>query len=143
MDQQVLREYLFKEIELSQNIINRMGNNSFLVKGAAITLVATSLLVKGKLDDTFVAFLPWLGFWYLDAYFLRVERLYRQLHVWLTKNRLTSEEYLLDLDRKSLETRFGKNIDCSLKTMFSKTLIIFYGLLLVMIFLSILINILF
>jgi len=143
MDEKVRREYLFKEVELSQNVINRMGNNSFLVKGAAITLVATSLLVKGNLEDTLVAFLPWLAFWYLDAYFLRVEHLYRKLHVWLATNRLTSEEHLLDLDRKSLETRFGKDIDCSLQMMFSKTLIIFYGILLVIIMLSVLISILF
>ena len=143
MDKKVLREYLFKEVELSQNVIDRMGNNSFLVKGAAITLVATALLVEGKLYDTLVAFLPWLAFWYLDAYFLRVERLYRELHIWLATNRLNSEEFLLDLDRKSLEKRFGKDIGSLPHAMFSKTLMIFYGLLLVMIILSILINILF
>lgn len=143
MDQKVLQEYLFKEVELVQNVIDRMGNNSFLVKGAAITLVAASLLVEGKLYDSFVAFLPWLVFWYLDAYFLRVERLYRRLYVWLTTNRLTSEEFLLDLDRRNLEKRFGKDIDCLQQTMFSKTLIAFYGLLLIMIILSIIFNILF
>lgn len=142
MDRQVLREYLFKEIELSQNIINRMGNNSFLVKGAAITLIATSLLIEEKLADTIVAFLPWLAFWYLDAYFLRVERLYRKLHAWLVTNRLNGEEFLFDLDRKSLETRFGKDVDSVIRTMFSRTLIIFYSLLFAIIITSIIINIL-
>ena len=137
MDEKVLRKYLFKEVELTQKVIDRMGNNSFLVKGAAITLVAASLLVEGKLYDSFIALLPWLAFWYLDAYFLRVERLYRRLYYWVTTNRLTSEEFLLDVNRKSLEKRFGNDVDCVPQTMFSKTLIIFYGLLFIMIVLSI------
>jgi hypothetical protein len=141
MDPEVLREYLFKEIELSQNIINRMGNNSFLVKGAAVTLISTSLLIEGKLQFTIAAFLPWLALWYLDAYFLRVERLYRKLDAWLIANRLNSEEFLLDSDRKSLETRFGKDVDSVPRTMFSRTLMIFYGLLLAMIIISVLINV--
>jgi hypothetical protein len=140
MDEKVLREYLFKEVELVQNVIDRMGNNSFLIKGGAITLVAASLLIEGKLYTNLVALLPWLVFWYLDAYFLRVERLYRRLYSWLAANRLTNKEFLLDMDRKSLEKRFGTDVDCLSQTMFSKTLIIFYGLLLTMILLSILVE---
>jgi len=140
MDEKVLREFLFKEVELAQNAIERMGNNSFLIKGAAITLVAASLLIEGKLCASFVALLPWFMFWYLDAYFLRIERLYRKLYSWLAANRLTSEEFLLDMDRNSLEKRFGKDVDCLSQTMFSKTLIIFYSMLLIMILLSILVQ---
>lgn len=58
MDKAVLQEYLFKEVELAQDIIGRMGNNSFLIKGAAVTLVAAALLVQGTLYDNFIALLP-------------------------------------------------------------------------------------
>lgn len=140
MDETLRRDYLFKEVDLVQSIIERMGNNSFFIKGAAITLVAASILIEGNLYHYFVAFLPWLMFWYLDAYFLRVERLYRKLYGWLIANRLVSDSYLLDIDRKSLEDRFGKTVNSQLKTMFSKTLIVFYGLLLILIILLIVIS---
>jgi len=142
MDKAVLQEYLFKEVELTQDIIGRMGNNSFLIKGAAITLIAAALLVQGTLYDNFIALLPLVAFWYLDAYFLRIENLYRKLYGWLTVNRLNSEAFLLDLDVKSLEKRFGKEVNGLQRLMLSKTLLIFYGLLLLVIVLSILVKIL-
>jgi hypothetical protein len=140
MDEKILREFLFKESEITQNIINRMGTNSFLIKGWAITLIVASLLLGGASYYPYVAFLPWLMFWYLDAYFLRVEKLYRKLYSWLIKNRETNQEYLLDMDKSNLEKRFGKETPSLLRVMFSLTLIIFYGLLLVVIIATILAN---
>jgi len=103
-----------------------MGTNSFLIKGWAITLVVATLLIRGSTYQYFIAFLPWLMFWYLDSYFLRLERLYRQLFTWLRENRLKSKEYLFDMNSQSLEKRFGKDVGCLQQTMFSKTLVIFY-----------------
>lgn len=137
MDDNTLREYLLKEVEIVQDVISRMGNNSFLIKGWAVTLIVASLLIIGTSYHHFVALLPWLVFWYLDAYFLRTERLYRKLYEWLVKNRVTSNEFLLDMDRTSLERRFGKEVLCTSQMMFSKTLIVFYGLLLIIIIFSI------
>jgi hypothetical protein len=133
MDQGVLREYLFKEVELVQAIIDRMSTNSFFLKGAAVTLIGALLFVDGNTYSGLVTFLPGLAFWSLDAYFLRTEHLYRELHRWLVTNRLKSEEFLLDLDRKSIENRFGKAVKRQRRIMFSKTLITFYGLIFLMI----------
>ena len=140
MEDKVQREYLFKEIEIAQNVIERMGTNSFLIKGWAITLVVASLLLGGASYYHYVAFLPWLMFWYLDAYFLRLERLYRKLYGWLTKNRLNNTDFLLDLDRANLEKRFGKEVASLPRVMFSKTLFAFYGLLFILIIASVLIE---
>jgi hypothetical protein len=142
MDDKTLREYLFKEVEIVQDIITRMGTNSFLVKGWAITLVVASLLITGFSYHHFVAFLPWLIFWAYDAYFLRMEKLYRKLNDWLVNNRSKSEEFLLDMNKSSLENRFGKETPCLQRVMFSKTLIVFYGVLLVMIVLSVTVDLL-
>jgi hypothetical protein len=131
MEKDTLREFLFKEVELTQDIINRMGSNSFLIKGFAITIVAASLLFSEVSYYHFVALLPWLMFWYLDTYFLRLEKLYRKLYDWLIANRLKSEEFLLDMNSKNLEKRFGKESFSSV--MFSKTLLAFYGLLFIII----------
>ena len=142
MDDKTLRQYLFKEVEIVQGIITRMGINSFLVKGWAITLVVASLLISGFSYHHFVAFLPWMIFWAYDAYFLRMEKLYRKLNDWLINNRYKSEEFLLDMNKSSLEKRFGKETPCLQQVMFSKTLIVFYGLLLVMIVLSVTVDLL-
>lgn len=57
-DEKTLREYLFREVEIVQDIITRMGTNSFLVKGWAITLIVTSLLITGFSYHHYVALLP-------------------------------------------------------------------------------------
>jgi hypothetical protein len=137
MDENVSREYLLKEVEIVQDIIARLGTNSFLIKGWAITLIVASLLVAGFSYHHFIAFFPWLVFWIYDAYFLRMERLYRKLNGWLVENRSKNEEYLLDVGKSSLEKRFGKEVPCLLQVMFSKTLIALYGLLCAMIAISV------
>jgi len=137
MDSETLRKYLFKEVEIVQNVISRMGSNSFLIKGWAVTLIVASLIVQGASYHHYVALLPWFVFWCLDAYFLRTERLYRKLYDWLIINRQKSDEFLLDMNKKSLEKRFGKEVSCILQVMFSKTLVAFYGALLVIIIVSV------
>ena len=72
-----LREYMLKEIEIIQDIIRRMGFNSFMIKGWAITLVVVTLLLKGTGYQVWIAFIPLLVFWFLDACFLWQERMYR------------------------------------------------------------------
>jgi hypothetical protein len=140
MEEKVLREYLLKETEIAQRVIDRMGSNSFIIKGWAITLVVATLLIGSSSHYHYVAFLPWFMFWYLDAYFLRLEKLYRKLYGWLIGNRLTSQQFLLDMDKANLEKRFGKDVDCLPQVMFSKTLLAFYGLLLALIVASVLVD---
>ena len=128
-------DYLLEEVKLIQGVINRMANNSFFVKGWAITLVLATFLFRGASNYYFVAFLPWVLFWYLDGYFLRQERLYRNLYDWVAINRKKSKEYLLDLS--CTELRFGEQVDGIPRIMFSKTLLAFYGLLLLLIIIAI------
>jgi len=140
MKEKAMREYLLKEVEIVQGIISRMGYNSFLIRGWSATLVVASLLFKGTIYHHFVAFIPWLIFWWLDAYFLRLEKLYRMLYDWLVNNRLSSTEFLLDVDKDRLEGRFRENVPCVVQIMFSRTVIIFYGFLFSIIVCSILLD---
>ena len=67
-----------KHLELVQGVINRMANNSFMLKGWAVTLVAGIFALAGKDTDKLyflVAYIPVLVFWGLDAYYLLQERL--------------------------------------------------------------------
>ena len=125
-----LKECLFKELEIVEDIINRMANNSFLIKGWAVTLVIISFLIDGMRYHHFLALIPWLVFWYLDASFLRLERCYKELYDWLIKNRLTSDEKLFNMNAKA---RFKNNVGGIPQTMVSWSLLSFYGMIFVLI----------
>lgn len=118
-----LKEYMLKEIELIQDIIKRMAFNSFMIKGWAITLVVVALLLKGTEYQIWIAFIPLLVFWFLDAYFLWQERMYRKLYEWIINNRLKTDENLFDLNAY----RFKDNVQSRFRIMFSTTLYWFYG----------------
>ena len=125
------KEILHKEIDLIQGVINRMANNSFLLKGWMITIiVAVMALTKDTLVTNDISYLsillllPLLVFWYLDAFFLHKEKCYRELYKWVIENRLSSDDFKYSLDY----TRFEENVDKIGEIMFSKTLRTFYGI---------------
>jgi len=119
-----LKEYMLKEIDIIQDIIKRMAFNSFMIKGWTITLVVVTLLLKGtEKYQVCIAFIPLLVFWFLDAYFLRQERMYRILYDWVINNRLKTEEYLFDMKTR----RFENEVQSVPRIMFSITLGWFYG----------------
>lgn len=68
---------------LIQAVVTRMAQNSFLLKGWAVTLVA-ALFALAAADTreqiVLVGLFPALVFWGLDAYYLRQERLFRALY---------------------------------------------------------------
>ena len=76
-------EKKMKYLEMIQSIISRMASNSFSLKGWAITIVSGIFALSSKDADKFysiVAYIPIIGFWGLDAYYLLQERLYRALY---------------------------------------------------------------
>jgi carbon starvation protein CstA len=117
-----LKEFMLKEIEIIQDIIRRMGFNSFMIKGWAITLVVVTLLLRGTEYQVWIAFIPLLVFWFLDAYFLWQEWMHRKLYEWVTNNRLKTEEYLFDMNAY----RFEGEVQPRFRIMFSITLGWFY-----------------
>ena len=118
-----LKEYMLKEIEVIQDTIKRMAFNSFLIKGWAITLVVATLLVKRSNQEAWIALIPLLLFWVLDAYFLWLERMYRSLYDWVIHNRLNTSDHLFDMNAH----RFSKDVQSRFRIMFSITLGWFYG----------------
>lgn len=122
-DKENLKEYMLKEISIIQDIIKRMGFNSFMIKGWAITLVVVALLLKGTEYQVGIAFIPLLVFWFLDAYFLWQERMYRKLYEWVINNRLKTDESLFDMNA----SRFKDEVQSKFRIMFSITLGWFYG----------------
>lgn len=72
-----------EHLQMIQAIIDRMGRNSFLLKGWTVTLVAAliGLAAAGSNADlALIAAVVSLVFGLLDAYYLAVERNYRALY---------------------------------------------------------------
>jgi hypothetical protein len=127
MEKEDRKEFLMKEVEPIQGVINRMDSNSFLIKGWTLTLVVGTLLLHFKGMQIFIVFIPTLVFWILDSYYLRQQRLYRKLYDWVVENRMKTDENLFKMDT----TRFKKKVD-RVRIIFSLTLLDFYGLIIVL-----------
>lgn len=120
-------EEIHKEIDLIQSCISKMASISFLIKGWLITLISVVVALSyDKIDFSIIAGILTiiiLCFWYLDAFFLRAERLYIKLYEWVVIERPNgNRQKLYDLNLN----RFNDCVDSIGKIMVSKTLIVFY-----------------
>jgi hypothetical protein len=120
---------LLKEIDLIQSVINRMANTSFLIKGWAITMICLIFSTRTQQDALPLVVIPLLLFWFLDAFFLQRERLYRKLYQWVIQNRLKDDSYLFSLNT----ARFKHESKSIIWSMTSLTLGPFYGIALLLI----------
>lgn len=117
-------ESKLKHLELIQGVINRMAANSFLLKGWSVTLASALFALAAKDANPFfvyLAYFPCATFWALDGYFLRQERLYRELYIEVA-GRQPSE-----IDFSMNAAKFEAKVDSWLSTCFSLTLRMFYG----------------
>jgi hypothetical protein len=118
-------ESKLKHLEIIQSVISRMAGNSFNVKGWCVTVVAAILGLAAKdSNKRFIAvvYYPIVMFWLIDGYFLLQERLYRELY-----DRVRSmDEVKIDFSM-STQAFKGKKTNW-FGAMFSPTLIIFYGI---------------
>jgi len=139
-------EVIHKELDLIQDVIKRMADNSFKVKawmigilGGIVALSNDALFVTAAEDNLWITlavnaflFLPVICFWYLDAFFLQTEKLYREVYKWVVDNRSNTRDYLYDLNTFTRPNSEGKEVniladlDSIPKVMVSKTLRYFY-----------------
>lgn len=109
-----------------QDVINRMGNNSFLIKGWVIALVAAMFALSAKEANSkfgYLVILPVLVFWGYDGYFLYQERLYRWLYSKVADETVTSAHYTMD----ALVVAKDKGVGAVFSACLSKTLLPFYA----------------
>lgn len=123
-------EAKLKHLEFLQNIITRMANNSFLLKGWTIALI--SVIVGLNKDDmgwrvVLISFFLTIVFWILDAYFLGQERYFRARYNEVRKKEPQEIDFGMGLEGKpSSDTAV-------IPVMFSFTLAIYYIALLVVV----------
>ncbi|MDH7912079.1 hypothetical protein [Winogradskyella sp. SYSU M77433] len=69
--------------EFTQRVITRMNTNSFQIKGMMITIIAAFLAVYAANPKSIFIILPVplvILFWFLDSYYLQMERKFRGIY---------------------------------------------------------------
>ena len=116
-----------KHLEFIQRSIDRLENNSILLKGWTIILTATLLGLFVSNSDSvasipiFVICLPVLGFWFLDGHFQSQERQFRALHEHVRHISEEDIDYSMNTSEQKKEPRNGL-----LQSMFISSLAMFY-----------------
>jgi hypothetical protein len=107
-----------------QGVINRLSQNSFLLKGWSVVLIAALFALAAKDSNAmfvYLAYFPLFAFWFLDGYFLWQERLYRNLY---DKVRIMDESNIdFSMNTTDIEDSRGGWLSAT----FSKSLIAFHG----------------
>ena len=80
-------------LNMIQQIISRMSNNSFKLKGWSVGIMIAIYAFAGNNSHkaVVVTLIPLIVFWSLDAYYLMLERKYRKLY---DKVRLENDEQI-------------------------------------------------
>ena len=117
-------EKVVKHLEMTQAVINRLGRNSFLLKSWSMTILVAAmvLIARENLQNQYfilALFLPIVGFWVLDGYFLWQERLFRQVYDEIREQ--TDTDFKMDLGKHK-----GKPKCSRWSATFSQTLVLFY-----------------
>lgn len=121
-------EKKIKYLEMIENIIQRMASNSFQLKGWSVTLVSLigGLAAAGS-DKRFIllAFIPEIAFWFLDSFYLQLERKYKALYKEAVSRDEADIDFSMDTNRISYSAEDAKRI-CYCRCLFSLTEWLFY-----------------
>ncbi|RZK34423.1 MAG: hypothetical protein EOO61_13615 [Hymenobacter sp.] len=92
-------ESKLKHLEFIQTTIGRFNSNSFLIKGWAITLVSALFALAAKDANQLYVFIVYISvpsFWILDAYYLSLERQYRDLYAKVRQQEAEAIDFSMD-----------------------------------------------
>ncbi len=116
-----MNENKIKHLEFIHNTIGRMSTNSFIIKGWCITIFAAVYTLSNKdADQTYnlINYIIIPVFWFLNAYFLQLERKFRLLY---NKVRLLDDanvDFSMNIKSSEFETSQTNLFSC----FFSKSL---------------------
>ena len=119
-------------LEMIQGVVNRLSHNSFLLKGWSVVLVSAMFALAAKDNQLFFVYLtyfPTISFWCLDGYFLHQERLFRKIYDRVRKLPKNKIDFSMNTEVVKSEVAPWH------KTTLSKTLVLFYGVILISIIL--------
>lgn len=116
-------EAKIKHLEFVQNTIDKMSHDSFLLKGWNIAIISAIFALSFKESDIrylYISGAVTVLFWLLDGYFLSRERLFIKLFDHVRKLKESKIDFSMSI----------KEFQCCCNwtsAIFSKTLTIFYG----------------
>lgn len=113
-----------KHLEFIQGVITRMNTNSFMIKGWAITLVSALFALATKDANkmyVLITYVPIPLFWILDGFYLGKERQFRELYKKVAGMKEQDIDFLMNIKE------YDKDKNTWLSSIFSSTLIPFYG----------------
>lgn len=116
-----INEARIRYLEAIQRVVDRLSNTSFILKGWAVSLVAGLMALSASGSNqgyALLAYIPITVFWFLDAYFLMMERQYRDM---FNRNIDLSQK----LEKFTLKRDKG-NIVIFVKALFSITMLLTY-----------------
>lgn len=93
----------YKHMDYIQSAISRMTSNSFYLKGWNVTIIAAIVALSFKESDWRIyacALVLNVVFWFLDAYYLMQEKLFRELYDKVSK---ISDDSLVDFSMNTSE----------------------------------------
>jgi hypothetical protein len=112
-----------EHLKLIQSVISRLANNSFLLRGWAVTL-ASAILALGSQGRSqtlcFLAIGPAILFAFLDAYYLWQERLFRELYNAVVVGASEVKPFSMDTSFARAHVRYQRSLR-------STTVLLFYG----------------
>lgn len=143
-------EVIHHEIQVITNIIHRISNLSFIIKGWSITLlggIVTYLFTSGKITNfsyifSLLSIIPIILFWYLDARYYQIEMIFRLWYDFLIiETRGRSMQYKYIINPKDIKDIFTSQVLQSKNTqipslfycLFNKTICPIYASLLLII----------
>lgn len=112
-----------------QNVISKMTHNSFLIKAWSGTVFAGVIVLTISIANPLIFMVLLVVvtiFWYLDSYYLRLERLFRSLY------NMKVEQYNNELEKQEMKifdmdiSLFIKKVKTIPRIMFSKSEALFY-----------------
>lgn len=115
-----------KQIDLIQNCITRMAQNSFLLKTWTVSLLTIVIAIASKfnINGLLVGMIPVIVFWYLDSFFLQTEKMYRKMYDELIES---NPDQSVNLKFYNLNPLNYKHlVDTRIQVMWSHTLKWFY-----------------
>jgi len=111
-------------LEMIQGVVNRLSQNSFLLKGWSVVLISALFALaanNAKILFIYLAYFPAFAFWILDGYFLWQERFFRALYDYV---RVQNEDQIdFSMDTSVVRDK----VKSWTAVVFSKTLLIFHG----------------
>jgi hypothetical protein len=117
-----------KHLEMIQGVVNRMASNQFLFKGWSITLIAAIATFSADGNNPAMMAIPVVAtllFWFVDAYYLMLERAFRNLYNEVIAKDEDEIDYKMNISEK------GIKFTNWFQTLWRPILMLFYGVTLI------------